>query len=379
MSNIDGPELWGKELGGWLGEVIDWIEENLGRGGNHAVWITSINNVNDPNPENITVTLNDSGQPDGVGKTYSLGEFIDAAKDSNFHYVATGEAAPGTVQHSGPDPDLVAFPGIKDYYETQYGESLVANGAGVESAPTGVIASQSEFDIEQMSLNVNNKVFFVKETYPLETWLADRAVESEVSLSIEDAQKLIGPNYHDVPIEYREWFSDTYQGPVGAQNAYQEWIFEKFNEANSVGEVRTLLAELDHETQIHTGATYEEAMAHVQSTGTQKLMAVDADELKLGDEPLHHVFWAKFKEMMGIARSNGSLGIVLLVPAVVSGIAEMVEAGFDLDGDTPDGLVRAEFGDDSVNVTWPNGEVESYSHGAFKEAFEDSRFSYISH
>lgn len=118
---IDGPELWGETKGGWVGEVLDWIEENIWTGGNHAVWITSID-VSDPS--NITVTLNDSGEPEGIGKMYSLEEFIDVAEDSRFHYVATNEAAPGTFQGGDPDADLESFPEVRDYYEIRYGEML---------------------------------------------------------------------------------------------------------------------------------------------------------------------------------------------------------------------------------------------------------------
>ena len=63
---IDAPEFWSRGLGGWVGEVLDWIQGHIWTGGNHAVWVTP-SDVSDP--DNITVTLNDSGPAGGVGKS----------------------------------------------------------------------------------------------------------------------------------------------------------------------------------------------------------------------------------------------------------------------------------------------------------------------
>lgn len=410
---IDGHELWGKALGGWVGEVLDWIQENIWTGDNHAVWITSID-VNDA--DNITVTLNGSGQLDGVGKTYSLEEFVDAAEDSRFHYVATNEAAPGTFQGSDPDPDLASFPEIRDYYEIRYSGVLPPIDVEGTLAASESIGSEPEFDIEQMRIDFANTAFFVKQFYPLEKWLRDeglvadrenmiREYASKKGMDVEQVQRLverwgldfvrrdyimehITPNFvkglavpHktvgvSVPVRMSVKMVQELLTEYGPDYLYNLWILENFGNTDSVGDICTRLGEFDFETETHTGAGYKEVVSHVTSTGFPALGVVDIDELKFGADPLDY-FLEKFKEVINLGDGNRVRNVILFIPAVIYGVVESVDAAFDIGGDSPDGLVRVEFRDDMVNVRWPNGAEESLSRDAFERAFEDSRFSYI--
>ena len=105
------------------GGFEDWLQERFadifGVGGDHAVWVTGID-VSDPN--DIKVIINDSSDPDGMygGKVYSLSDFVDAAEDSNFHYVATNEAPPGLDMAQALDPDALHFPGMANYFESRF-------------------------------------------------------------------------------------------------------------------------------------------------------------------------------------------------------------------------------------------------------------------
>lgn len=410
---IDAPELWGKALGGWVGEVLDWIQENIWTGGNHAVWITSID-VRDP--DNITVTLNDSGQPGGIGKTYSLEDFIDAAEDSRFHYVATNKAAPGTFSGSEPDPDLAAFPEIKDYYEIRYSEVLPISDTEISLAAAESITSQSEFDIEQMPIQTVDRQFLIRHAYSIEKWLQDRGLgvtgfegfegfeefireyASRSEVSLERVGELIDRHGLDV---VRENYFSVHVAPDLAdsldlsekdvmdllrdssfEHLYNQWVSVNFGKADNVGELYARFNELGFKTQIHRGVTYDQVVFDVQSTGGTVFAVVDMKELELGDEPLRY-FVEKFKAAMRIARGRNTFEMILFVPAVVYGVVQTVEAAFDIGGNSADGLVKVHFGDDFVNrdfvnVGWPSGEEESFSHDVFRKAFEDSLFSYIS-
>ena len=336
-------------------------------------------------------------------KVYTLESFVDAAADSRFHYVATNEAAPGTFQEG--DPDLAAFPAIEDYYEIRYGEVLPPIDAEGSLAAAS-ISSQSEVDIQQMRIDpADNKGFFIKQFYPVEKWLQDRGLvaDPEVMIreyaskstlrSVEQVREYV--KNHGLGMVQQEYimdhitrdFADSLNLSVEEVQEllrshkpdflYGLWILENFEGADSVGEVCARLGELGLETQIRTGANLEEVASHVKSTESPAVVAVvDMDELELGDEPLHY-FWEKCKEMMSKGGGRPYSSFILFVPAVVYGVVETVGAAFDIGGDSPDGLVRVEFGDDFVNVTWPNGEEESFSHDVFERAFEDSRFSYI--
>lgn len=68
------------------------VQSFVSQGADHAIWVTGIN-ADDPN--HIRVTINDSGDPHGAGKEYSLDQFVDAWEDSGFYYLATSHAPPG--------------------------------------------------------------------------------------------------------------------------------------------------------------------------------------------------------------------------------------------------------------------------------------------
>ena len=326
---LDGPELWGLEPEGWLGDLLDWIQETAGIA-NHAVWTTAVD-VSDPN--NISVILNDSGIRDGIGSSYPLDEFIDAAKDSRFRYVATNEAAPGTFPHVGPDPDLAAFPEIKDYYEIRYSEKLTVSEVEGAISTSEPLASQSEFDINKMSLDYKTKEFLIRQ------WFPNHQVRDIDRLP--DLDRLI-------------------QG------------------VDNVGDMRDLFEKHGTAIDIHTGGTFGQFVSHVKSTGSYALAAIDPDELKIGDQPLHHHFWEKFKTVWEEGpKASPLITFVLAVGAGMYEVTEAIGEIFEVGSESPDGLVLVEVGDDTVRVTWPDGQKENYSYEAFREAFEDSRFSYI--
>jgi len=85
---VDASELWDNP---WFEELWDWLEEFLGIGADHVIWITEIDMSDHDNP---TVTVNDTGQLDGAGRVYSLNDFIDAWADAHFSYIATSEPPP---------------------------------------------------------------------------------------------------------------------------------------------------------------------------------------------------------------------------------------------------------------------------------------------
>ena len=399
---IDGPELWGKALGGWVGEVLDWIQENIWTGGNHAVWITSID-VSDPS--NITVTLNDSGQLEGVGKTYSLEEFVDAAEDSRFHYVATSEAAPGTFQGGAPDPDLASFPEIKDYYEIRYSEVLPVGVEGTLAAFDS-IGSESGFDIEQMRLSGIDKVLLTEYVYPVEKFLQDRGLMADPEVMIREYAKWTSESVEEVrervedeglDFVHRKYvlnrmtrdFADNFghtlkylrEGVIhsGPWILHRLWVIDNFQGANTVGEICSRFGELGFEVETYAGATYEDVVSHINSTGSPALMTVDWDELKITNELMRQHFWEKFREVMDeVAPFPSSSAVLLFIPAVLIGVLDTIQAAFDIFGNSPDDLVQVvEFTDDMVNVRWQNGDVESFSHAEFEIAFEDSNYSYI--
>ena len=365
---LDGPELWGLEPEGWLGDLLDWMQETAGIA-NHAVWTTAVD-VSDPN--NISVILNDSGIRDGIGSSYPLDEFIDAAKDSRFHYVATNEAAPGTFPHVGPDPDLAAFPEIKDYYEIRYSEKLTVSEVEGAISTSGLFASQSEFDIEKMPLDDNKtKAFIVTQLYSFKQWLQNEGARSGlIPEEVEAGQKLM-------EFEKRGSVPDIDSSPnIDAFHKYHSWVQEVCNKSDNIEDIRDLLAQQDIAMRSHTAATFEQFVS-VKSTGSHALVAIDIGELKIGDQPLHHHFWEKFKTVWEEGPKAAPLiGFVLAVGAGMYEVTEAIGEIFEV-GESPDGFVLAELGDDTVRVTWPDGQKENYSYKAFREAFEDSRFSYI--
>ncbi len=66
------------------------------QGANHAIWVTGIDKTD---PNNIKVIINDSGDPDGAGKSYPLNEFMNAWGQSGYFYLATDGAPPDLHEH----------------------------------------------------------------------------------------------------------------------------------------------------------------------------------------------------------------------------------------------------------------------------------------
>ena len=103
IASVDALELWGSN-GALLTEAqenadSDWNEfytdevDPLASGRNHAVWITGIKNINDP--ENATIIINDSNRLQGEGGAeYSLQRFLAAWEDGEFYALVTGDPLP---------------------------------------------------------------------------------------------------------------------------------------------------------------------------------------------------------------------------------------------------------------------------------------------
>lgn len=84
----DSGELWADTF---LEELWEWMEDVLGIP-DHVVWVTGVDMTDPDNPQ---VIVNDTGDPEGMGRRYPLSEFMDAWEDANFTYIATDEAPPG--------------------------------------------------------------------------------------------------------------------------------------------------------------------------------------------------------------------------------------------------------------------------------------------
>ena len=69
-------------------EVLDEFD---GDAADHVVWVTGIDNSD---PDNPIIYVNDSGNPDGAGRAYTLDEFVDGWEDSRFSYIATDTPRP---------------------------------------------------------------------------------------------------------------------------------------------------------------------------------------------------------------------------------------------------------------------------------------------
>ncbi|MEM7579339.1 MAG: C39 family peptidase [Cyanobacteria bacterium P01_A01_bin.80] len=98
LVGLDADEIWGSES-----DIIEWqdiISGSIpGQDANHAVQVIGIDYSN---PDSIMVVLNDSGHPEGRGRTIPAEQFMDAWDDSGNHIVAT--AVNGTI----PEEFLVA-------------------------------------------------------------------------------------------------------------------------------------------------------------------------------------------------------------------------------------------------------------------------------
>ena len=374
---VDGPELWGQEPEGWLGDVLDWMQETLGIA-NHAVWVTAVD-VDDPN--NIKIIVNDSGPFDGsgIGKSHSLDEFIDAAKDSRFHYVATNEAAPGTFPHEVPDPDLAVFPEIKDYYEIRYSEKLAVSEVEDSISTSGLFASQSgealaisepgdssEFDIGKMSLGDKARKFLVEKalSYNFDNWLQNEAsrsglTEKEIELAQtpwDDANRL------------------ELAAHLKALDLYKQWIARS---GDNVGEIRDFLEARGVKMEIHDDLTFDQLVSKLRSSADPKFAAIDSVEVRFRDNPLHsmsHHFWEKFNE---VEKHHHLVMFIYAVGRGLYGVAAAAVETFDLIGESPDDLVQVKLGEDRVTVIRSDGTEAVYSYEAFKEASRDARFGCI--
>lgn len=89
------------------------INSFFSQGADHAIWVTGVDNAD---PDNVKVIINDSGDPEGAGKAYSLEQFKDAWEDSGNFYLATDQAPPG-LEINFPDFDQQSgvFPGIVNW------------------------------------------------------------------------------------------------------------------------------------------------------------------------------------------------------------------------------------------------------------------------
>lgn len=83
---LDADEIWapGHDPGD---DTVGDAPGIPGQGANHAVWVTGIDNSDPANP---MVVLNDSGHPDGQGLEVPLDEFMGAWQDSGNFLVAAG-------------------------------------------------------------------------------------------------------------------------------------------------------------------------------------------------------------------------------------------------------------------------------------------------
>lgn len=84
-----------------------------GEGANHAIWVTGID---ESNPNDIKVIINDSGDPDGAGKAYPLNDFMNAWGQSGYFYLATDNAPPNLHEHVHDfNPEQGAFTVMIDW------------------------------------------------------------------------------------------------------------------------------------------------------------------------------------------------------------------------------------------------------------------------
>ncbi|WP_055615955.1 C39 family peptidase [Streptomyces phaeochromogenes] len=83
---LDADEIWAQGHDPNDDNVGD-MPGMAGQDANHAVWVTGIDNTDPANP---MVVLNDSGHPDGQGLAVPLDEFMGAWQDSGNYLVAAG-------------------------------------------------------------------------------------------------------------------------------------------------------------------------------------------------------------------------------------------------------------------------------------------------
>lgn len=92
----------------------------------HAVWVTGVDNSD---PDDIKVIVNDSADPHGAGKLYSLEEFKQAWSGSDFFYSATDEAPEDIHIHSPEfDQSQGEFSAMANWIKEHASESFGATG-----------------------------------------------------------------------------------------------------------------------------------------------------------------------------------------------------------------------------------------------------------
>lgn len=114
----------------------------------HALWVTGLD-VDVDHPDDTLITVNDSSDPHGAGKVYSLNKFKEMWGGTDFFYVATDEA-PGDISIHDSDsehdsheyPEMVSW--VKDHFP-----DLGSIGGIIGVASTGIDLKRA---IEEKSL-----------------------------------------------------------------------------------------------------------------------------------------------------------------------------------------------------------------------------------
>lgn len=106
IMGVDSGELWHYGLREKLEDHIPGVG-----GADHALIVSGINT---DNPHDVKVIITDSGTGD-LCKEYSLAQFVDAAKDSNFFMVTTDVAVPHVFDSFGDGIDHLPMIGDMSY------------------------------------------------------------------------------------------------------------------------------------------------------------------------------------------------------------------------------------------------------------------------
>lgn len=101
----------------------------------HAIWLTGVDFSDSDHPK---VIINDSGDPNGAGRTYELNEFVNAASNaqsSGMFYVATDSAPPHLEDRlDGYDASVGCVPQLTQFvhdHERELGLGAAALASGV--------------------------------------------------------------------------------------------------------------------------------------------------------------------------------------------------------------------------------------------------------
>ncbi len=136
---VDSGELWNGEP----------IEDFFHRSADHAIWVTGVDFTDPNNPQ---VIINDSGDPNGAGKQYSLNDFMDAWEDSGFNYVATDFAPNGITTDWGHQ--------LTNFLDSHHDANDILNVEQVHVPSyqdqdfASYIDNLSDTDMEQLLLNI---------------------------------------------------------------------------------------------------------------------------------------------------------------------------------------------------------------------------------